>query len=69
MGVLSKVSAIFNKNGVSLSEVRQESVTNYCEAALILITHKTRENTVKKILREINENGLAKVASVIKVAD
>lgn len=69
VGVLSKVSAIFNKNGVSLSEVRQDSVKNYGEAALILITHKTRENTVKKVLQEINENGLAKVASVIKVAD
>ncbi len=68
-GVLAKVSSIFNKNGVSLSAVRQESVKSHGEAALVLITHKARENTVKKILREIDENGLAKVASVIKVTD
>ncbi len=65
-GVLSKVTAIFGKYGISMAEVKQETEVKNGEVPLILITHTTRENNVKKAVADINSTSVAKVVSVTR---
>jgi len=65
-GVLSKVTAIFGKYGISMAEVKQETEVKNGEVPLILITHTTRENNVKKAVADVNSTSVAKVVSVIR---
>lgn len=67
-GVLSKVSSVLSKHDISVAQVIQEDGKKNGAVPLILVTHLTRENDVKKAVDEINSNGgFAKVASVIRV--
>lgn len=65
-GVLSKVTAIFGKYGISMAEVKQYTDVNNGEVPLILITHATREHNVNKAVADVNSTGVAKVVSVIR---
>ncbi len=67
VGVLSKVTSLLGKHGISVAQVVQENDgTNGLQ--LIIITHETKENSVKKAVDDINATaGVANVASVIRV--
>jgi homoserine dehydrogenase len=69
VGVLSKMSGVFAKNGVSLKEVKQDSAENdYVN--LIIITHETRELALRKTLEKLSalEDVIA-VDSLIRVEE
>ncbi len=51
-GVLSKISGVFAKNSVSISEVKQVSYEDG-KAQIIIITHVCGENLVKKTLNKL----------------
>ena len=60
-GVLSKISGMFSKHNVSISEVKQVSVGDG-SAQIIIITHVCAESLVKKTLAKLDT--LAEVFSV-----
>lgn len=67
-GVLAKISGICAKYGISIVEISQkgeEKTDN--RVPLIIITHKTKENSVKNAVAKINASGLGQVESVIRV--
>ncbi len=67
-GVLSKITSVFSKNGISVAQVIQEKVKEDGHVPLIVITHLTHENSVHKAVEEINAAaGNANVVSVIRV--
>lgn len=67
-GVLSKVSSIFGKYGISVAQVVQEKDGEDGAVPLVVVTHFTRENNVKKAVADINATfDIAKVVSVIRV--
>lgn len=66
-GVLSKITSIFSKHGISVAQVNQEEAGNGL-VPLIIITHTTLENSIKKAVNDINAlSGGSKVLSVIRV--
>ena len=65
-GVLSKISSHFSKHGISISQVIQEKAENG-QVPLIIITHNTFENDVKKTVDDLNASGVANVVSMIRV--
>ncbi len=66
-GVLSKVTAFLSKHAISVSQFVQESGRDGGKALLIIVTHATREQNVKKAVEDINSTGIACVDSVIRV--
>lgn len=69
-GVLAKVTSIFSRCGISVSQMVQEdeSCGEDGSVSIIFITHKTKEYSVKKAVEEINANGdIAKVSAVVRV--
>ncbi len=65
-GVLSKITSHFSKHGISISQVVQEPAKDG-QVPLIILTHKTFENDVKKTVEELNSLGVASVLSIIRV--
>ncbi len=65
-GVLSKITSHFSKHGISISQVIQEKAENG-QVPLIIITHNTFENDVKKTVEDLNASGVANVDSMIRV--
>ena len=69
-GVLSKVSAVFARYGISVAQMIQEGDGNSGEVPLIFVTHETKENNVKKAIADINStNDIATVKSFIRVVE
>ena len=67
-GVLAKISGVFAKYGVSIVELAQKSgVEGETHVPLIIITHKTTENSVKNVVAKINATECGKVEAVIRV--
>ncbi|MDE6585643.1 MAG: homoserine dehydrogenase [Clostridia bacterium] len=66
-GVLSKVTAILSKCSISVAQFIQDGEREGDKASLVVITHVTKENSVKKAVAEINATGIANVESVIRV--
>lgn len=66
-GVLAKVTSILGKHSISVSQVNQEVCGKAGTAPIILITHMTKENSVKKAVADINATGIAKVETIIRV--
>lgn len=67
-GVLSKVTSVLSKHGISVARVIQEKQNEGSGVSLILVTHCTHEKNTDKAVQEINKNdGFAKVVSVIRV--
>lgn len=67
-GVLSKVTSVLSKHGISVARVIQEKQNEGSGVSLILITHCTHEKNTDKAVQEINKHGgFAKVVSVIRV--
>ncbi|MDE7082610.1 MAG: homoserine dehydrogenase [Clostridia bacterium] len=66
-GVLSKLMSHFSKHGISISQVIQEKAENG-QVPLIILTHSTFENDIKKTVDEINSaSDVTKVLSVVRV--
>ncbi len=71
-GVLTKITGIFAKYGISIVEIAQRSKSEAGESKripLIVITHKTTENSVKNAVKKINQSGITQVRSVIRVEE
>lgn len=68
-GVIAKISGILAKYGVSIVEMVQKPTTEIeaDRVPLILITHKTGENSIKKSVAKINELDFATVEAVVRV--
>lgn len=68
-GVLAKVSGIFGRNGISIVEITQKGSRseNNGRVPLIIITHKTKENSVKNAVAKINASDMGTVEAVIRV--
>ncbi|MBR2623061.1 MAG: homoserine dehydrogenase [Clostridia bacterium] len=68
-GVLAKVSGIFGRNGISIVEIMQKgsSSEDGGRVPLIIITHKTKENSVKNAVAKINASDIGTVEAVIRV--
>ncbi len=66
-GALAKIAALFAKYNISIEELIQKSYDDE-NATLILVTHETREFAVRNAVARINASGLAKVESVLRVA-
>ncbi len=61
VGVLSKVSGLFSKGGISIKEVKQSSSCGD-KAQIVVVTHQCMESAVKKTLEKLN--GLPEVAEI-----
>lgn len=69
-GVLAKVTSVLSKNGISVAQIIQEEKNAEGMVPLIVVTHVTREFSVNHAVADINAtNNIAKVASVIRVAN
>ena len=72
-GVLSKISSIFAKYGISIVEIAQKckaiNASEDGKIPLIIITHKTRENSIKTAVSKICASDYAKVEAVIRVEE
>lgn len=67
-GVLGKICTAFSKCGVSIVKVSQISEPNEDGTlTVIMVTHITHENNIKKTVETINSADYAKVQSVIRV--
>ncbi len=67
-GVLAKISGIFGKYGISIVELAQKAkAEDETNVPLIIITHKTTENSVKNAVAKINATEFGKVEAVIRV--
>ena len=69
-GVLAKISGVFAKCGMSIVEIAQKKKDKDLEdgkVPLVIITHKTTENTVKKAVEKIKALDIGTVESVIHV--
>ncbi len=67
-GVLAKISSIFAKYGVSIVEIAQKSATGEGnQVPLIVITHKTNEQAIKKVVAKIDETEFASTQALIRV--
>lgn len=68
VGVLSRVSNIFAKHGVSICEMIQKDGKEEGLASLIFITHETKEESIQKAVRKIGDlSDVRNVDSVIRV--
>lgn len=66
-GVLSKITSLLGKHGISVAQVNQIEAEEGL-VSLIIVTHTTFENNVNKAVNDINAmSGVSKVASVIRV--
>ena len=69
-GALAKITACLAKHGVSLVEVSQRGKVSEDERVpLIIITHKTNENSIKGAIAKIAATGLASVEAMIRVEE
>ena len=67
-GVLAKICDIFAKNGVSIVAVAQKGAKESEQhIPVVIITHKTNENAIKKAVDKINALEKSSVCAVIRV--
>ena len=67
-GVLAKICDIFAKHGVSIVAVAQKGVKeSEGHIPVVIITHKTNENAIKKAVDKINALEKSSVCAVIRV--
>lgn len=66
-GVLAKISSIFAKYNISIVEMIQKPSAHEDKATLILITHETKELSVKNAVAKVDATEIAKVDSVLRV--
>ena len=69
IGVLAKTCGVFGKCGVSIERIMQLGAKNMETGRMpvVIITHDTKENSVKKAVAQINAAGFGTVEAVIRV--
>ena len=69
-GVLSNITNIFSKNKVSIKRLVQNPDKNKKSSSIIIITHKSKDKFLKKILKEISKkNYIKKKPKLIRIDD
>lgn len=69
-GSIAKITASLAKYGISIVQISQlERMGDLPRVPLIVITHKTNENSVKNAIAKINATGLATVETMIRVEE
>ena len=69
-GVLSNITKIFTNNKVSIKRLVQTPDKNKKSSSIIIITHKSKDKFLKKVLREVSKNNFIKRKSkLIRIDD
>ena len=69
-GVLSKITNIFSKNNVSIKRLVQNPNKNKKVSLIIIVTHKSKDRFLNKVLREIsNKKYIKKKPKLIRIDD
>ena len=67
-GILAKIASIFSKNGISIVEMVQKPARADGKVPLVLITHETKELSVRSAVAKIDAlEEIAHVATVLRV--
>ena len=59
-GVLSNITSIFSKNKVSIKRLVQNPDKNKKTSSIIIITHKSKDKALKKIIKEVAKKSFVK---------
>ena len=65
--MLAKIAAVFGKQDISIQEMVQKENANEGKATLVLVTHVTRELSLRSAVSKIAALGIATVDSVLRV--
>jgi homoserine dehydrogenase len=69
-GVLSNITSIFSKNKVSIKRLVQNPNKNKKISSIIIVTHKSKNKSLNKILREVaKKNFIKKKPKLIRIDD
>ena len=69
-GVLSNITKIFSKNRVSIKRLVQNPNKNKKISSIIIITHKSKNKSLNKILKEVeNKNFIKRKPKLIRIDD
>ena len=69
-GVLSNITNIFSKNKVSIKRLVQNPHKNKISSSIIIITHKSKDKFLKKILKEVDrKNYIKRKSKLIRIDD
>ena len=69
-GVLSDITKIFSKNNVSIKRLVQNPNKDKKISSIVIITHKSKDNYLKKILKDISKKKyIIKKAKLIRIDD
>ena len=69
-GVLSNITNIFSKNKVSIKRLVQDPNKGKKLSTITIITHKSRDENLRKIIREISKkNYIRKKPKLIRIDD
>jgi len=60
-GVLSNITSIFSKNKVSIKRLVQNPDKNKKSSSIIIITHKSKDKSLKKILKSVAKRNYIKI--------
>ena len=59
-GVLSNITNIFSKNKVSIKRLVQNPDKNKKSSSILIITHKSKDKSLSKIIKEISKKNISK---------
>jgi len=69
-GVLSNITNIFSKNKVSIKRLIQNPNKNKGSSSIVIITHKSKDKYLNKILNQIDKkNYILKKSKLIRIDD
>ncbi len=69
-GVLSNITKIFSKNKVSIKRLIQNPYKNKGYSAIIIITHLSKDNSLNKIIKEVNKKSyIIRKPKLIRIDD
>jgi homoserine dehydrogenase len=69
-GILSKITNIFSKNKVSIKRLVQNPNKNKKSSSIIIITHISKDKSLRKILNEIaKKNFIKRKPKLIRIDD
>ena len=69
-GILSKITNIFSKNKVSIKRLVQNPNKNKKSSSIIIITHKSKDKSLNKILNEVaRKKFIKKKPKLIRIDD
>ena len=66
-GVLAKIAAVFGRQNISIQEMVQKENAKEGKATLVLVTHETREFSLRTAVAKVASLGIASVDSVLRV--